>query len=94
MNQWDKPPVVIQRVKPNYPEEAKRARKEGIVTVRAVIDAEGRVLRAVALPGNDVHLFAQETLTAVKRWRFAPGKVGGNPVMCVVEIPVVFRLDR
>ncbi|CAK7021735.1 MAG: Vitamin B12 import ATP-binding protein BtuD [Desulfovibrio sp.] len=94
VNQWDKPPVVIQRVKPNYPEEAKRARKEGIVTVRAVIDAEGRVLRAVALPGNDVHLFAQETLTAVKRWRFAPGKVGGNPVMCVVEIPVIFRLDR
>lgn len=94
INDWDVPPAVIQRVKPNYPDSAKQARKEAIVTVRAVIDPSGRVLRAIVLSKGESHLFAEETLAAVKRWRFAPGKAGGKPVMCVVEIPVVFKLDR
>lgn len=94
MNDWDVPPVVIHRVKPNYPDTAKQARKEAIVTVRAVIDPTGRILRAIVLSKGDSHLFTEETLAAVKRWRFSPGKAGGKPVMCVVEIPVVFKLDR
>lgn len=94
MNDWDVPPVVTHRVKPNYPDAAKQARKEAIVTVRAVIDPSGRILRAIVLSRDDSHLFAEETLAAVKRWHFSPGKAGGRPVMCVVEIPVVFKLDR
>ena len=93
-NQWDQSPAVIHRVKPNYPPDAKRAGKEATVVVRAVIDAQGRVVRAVAMPGKEMLLFKDETLAAVQRWRFAPGKVGGKPVMCVVEIPVEYRLDR
>lgn len=93
-NQWDQSPAVIHRVKPNYPPDAKRAGKEATVVVRAVIDAQGRVVRAIALPGKEMQIFKDETLAAVQRWRFAPGKVGGTPVMCVVEIPVEYRLDR
>lgn len=63
-------------------------------TVRAVIDPSGRVLRAIVLSKGESKLFAEETLAAVKRWRFAPGKAGGKAVMCLVDIPAEFKLDR
>lgn len=93
-NQWDQPPVPINRVKPNYPPAAKRIGKEATIIVRAVIDAQGKVVRAVVLPGKETQHFKEETLEAVKRWRFAPGKVGGRPVMCVVEFPVDFSISK
>ena len=93
-NQWDQSPVPIHRVKPNYPSAAKRTGKEATVIVRAVIDAQGKVVRAVVLPGKEAQHFKEETLEAVQRWRFAPGKVGGKPVMCVVEFPVDFSISR
>ena len=93
-NQWDQSPVAIHRVKPNYPPAAKRIGKEATVIVRAVIDAQGKVVRAVVLPGKETQHFKEETLEAVQRWRFAPGKVGGKPVMCVVEFPVDFSINR
>ena len=93
-NQWDQSPVAIHRIKPNYPPAAKRTGKEATVIVRAVIDAQGKVVRAVVLPGKETQHFKEETLEAVQRWRFAPGKVGGKPVMCVVEFPVDFSISR
>ncbi len=93
-NQWDQSPVAVHRVKPNYPPAAKRTGKEATVIVRAVIDAQGKVVRAVVLPGKETQHFREETLEAVQRWRFAPGKVGGKPVMCVVEFPVDFSINR
>lgn len=94
MNQWDQAPAILQRVKPRYPSHAQHARIEGTVRVRAVIGTNGRILRAVVLKGGVSAYFAEETLAAVHKWRFAPAKVGGKPVMSVVEIPVVFSLNR
>lgn len=93
MNQWDQAPAILQRVKPNYPPQARSSHIAGTVRVRAVIGIDGHVVRAKVLTGPVSKHFAVETLKAIKKWRFAPAKVGGKPVMCVVEIPVVFSLD-
>ncbi|MBX9635158.1 MAG: energy transducer TonB, partial [Magnetospirillum sp.] len=32
-------------------------------------------------------------LDAVKRWRFAPARQGGRPIVAAVEVPVRFSLE-
>ena len=90
----DMQPHLVFSPLPNYPAQARRMRQEGTVRVRLVLDTEGRVLRSRVLPGKDAELFTQATLDAVRKWRFKPGERGGRPVLCEVEVPVVFTLNR
>lgn len=90
----DAQPHLVHSPLPAYPSRAKRMKLEGTVLVRLVLDVEGRVLRCRVLPGKDVELFGQATLDAVRRWRFKPGERGGRPVLCEVEVPVVFTLNK
>ncbi|MBQ8173234.1 MAG: energy transducer TonB [Mailhella sp.] len=90
----DNQPRLTHSPFPNYPPEARRAKREGQVMVRIVIDTGGRVINARILPGPDTEIFGETTLKAVKRWRFRPGEKLGQKVACEVEIPVVFKLDR
>ncbi len=88
-----KAPVVIQRVEPQYPEEARKARISGIVIVETVIDRNGdvkdvRVLKPLPL-GLD-----QAAVDAVKQWKFRPGTMNGEPVDVIFMLTVNFRLDE
>ncbi len=94
MSELDNEPGLLFSPNPIYPYAAKRAKKEGTVTVRLVIDPEGRVLKAEVMPGPDNETFAKATLQAVKRWRFKPAEKNGRRVMCWVEVPVEFKLHR
>jgi outer membrane biosynthesis protein TonB len=31
---------------------------------------------------------------AVRKWRFEPGEIDGDPVSCEVKIPIKFALDE
>ncbi len=94
MRELDKEPALLFSSNPIYPYAAKRTKKEGTVTVRLVIDPEGRVLKAEVMPGLDNETFAKATLQAVKRWRFKPAEKNGRRVMCWVEVPIEFKLHR
>lgn len=94
INELDNEPALLFSPNPIYPYAAKRAKKEGTVTVRLVIDPEGRVLKVELQPGPDNEIFAKATLQAVKRWRFKPAEKNGKRVMCWVEVPVEFKLHR
>lgn len=92
LSELDVEPALLFSPRPAYPSEARRSRTEGEVIVRLVIDPQGRVLRAAAMPGPDNEVFAAATLRAVRSWRFRPAEKDGREVMCWVEIPVRFRL--
>ena len=94
LNEVDNEPGLLFSPNPIYPYAAKRAKKEGTVTVRLVIDPEGRVLKAELMPGPENDTFGKATLQAVKRWRFKPAEKNGRRVMCWVEVPVEFKLHR
>ena len=42
---------------------------------------------------EDHPAFTEAAIVAVRQWRFEPGEADGEPAVCKVSIPVVFRLE-
>jgi general secretion pathway protein A len=81
---------LIKRVKPAYSTPAKIARVEGEVVLNATVLADGKVGEVSIINGNP--LLARSAVEAVKRWRYEPYRVGGNPVSTDKIIRIKFRL--
>jgi len=87
-----KAPIVISRVEPLYPEEARRARISGIVIVEALIDKTGAVRQVQVLKPLPYGL-DQAAVDAVNQWRFQPGTKDGQPVNVIFNLTVNFKID-
>jgi protein TonB len=87
-----KAPVVIRRVEPMYPEEARAARVSGIVIVETTIDTNGVVRNAVVLKDLPYGL-GDAALAAVKQWTFKPGTIEGKTVDVIFNLTINFKLD-
>ena len=84
--------LIVKKVPPQYPLEAKLVRLEGTVVVRAVIGRSGEVSEVNALSGPP--LLESAAVDAVKQWQYKPYTVNGQPVDVETTIEVVFALDR
>lgn len=85
------PPVLLQKVEPDYSEEARQAKYQGSVGLRIIVDEQGivrhiDVSRALGL-GLD-----EKAIEAVRKWRFRPGQRDGKPVPVWAAVEVYFRL--
>ena len=87
-----KAPVVIDRSEPSYTEAARKARVQGIVVVEAIIGKDGRVQDVKVVKPLPMGL-AEQAEAAVKRWRFKPGTLNGQPVATIFNLTVNFKLD-
>ena len=85
-------PVVISRVEPIYPAEARAARISGIVIVEAIIDRNGSVRDVKVLKPLPFGL-DQAAADAVKQWTFRPATLDGKPVDVIFNLTVNFKLD-
>ncbi len=79
---------------PNYPVEALAARVEGVVTVRATIDAVGVVAEVDVATSSGSASLDLAALNAVRNWRFAPARKAGLAIKTVVLVPVRFSIRR
>jgi protein TonB len=75
---------------PEYPEEARRAGREGLVVLKIVVDEEGRVTVADVLRGDEP--FATAAVRAVRTWRYRPATLDGSPISIYRVVKVPFRL--
>ncbi|HXZ26822.1 MAG TPA: TonB family protein [Terriglobales bacterium] len=82
------PAQLLQSVPPVYPAAAKSLRLEGVVRLTAKVSAEGRVTDVVWVSGNS--FFKDSALSAVRRWRYQPASLDGQPVESTVEIVLKF----
>jgi TonB family protein len=86
-------PVATEKPDPGYPLELMRANVHGVVTLYAVIRADGKVsdIRVLNSPDDRLDPYAKKALAG---WKFAPAERLGKPVAleAVVEIP--FRVRR
>ncbi len=85
-----KPPTLIKKVDPVYPEVAKQAQVEGTVILEATTDIYGRVQRVKNL--RSVPLLDQAAIDAVKQWEYEPMIINGKPRGVIFTITVVFNL--
>lgn len=85
------PPVRQFTPRPSYTRKAKVAGIEGEVTLRSVIDKQGRVTKIEILEGLPKGL-TKQAIQAVKQWRFTPAKMNGVPVEAYYVLKVRFTL--
>lgn len=81
--------LVIHKVMPEYPDEAKRVRATGDVTVAIVINQQGNVISAALIKGNPV--LADAAIDAVKQWKYNPYILNGVPIEVETTAVVVFK---
>lgn len=85
------PPKVLFRAPPEYPVGLRMLGLRGEVVVEFVVDSEGRVKNPIVV--RTLHpVFNEAALTAIGRWRFAPGRVAGRPVNTLMQQAISFTL--
>jgi periplasmic protein TonB len=87
------PTVIEPRADPKYTEIARKARISGIVIIEAIIDRDGNVTDAHVLKGLPMGL-DDEALNAIRKWKFRPGTLNGQPVAVYYNLTVNFRLNQ
>jgi TonB family protein len=87
------PPRLIHRVNPEYPAALRRSGVKGAVEIEALIGTDG-VPREVKVVKSDHPALSPLALNAVKRWRFRPGTLDGEPVDVIFRTTLNFNLPR
>lgn len=87
-----KAPVAIERSDPQYTDVARKAHVAGVVILEAVIDKTGHVDQVKVLKGLPMGL-SEAAEDAVRKWRFRPGTMNGEPVDVIFDLTVNFTLQ-
>jgi len=82
---------VLSAKPPPYPVDARRRREQGTVKLLVLVGPDGRVSDIELASSSGSQALDRAALGAVKRWRWAPQKKGGEPVAVrgYVTIPFV-----
>ena len=82
------PGVLIQSVRPVYPTQAQQAHVTGTVVLTATVGKDGNVQGVKVQSGPP--MLTQAAVDAVKRWRYKPYYLNGEPVEAETEIKINF----
>jgi TonB family protein len=84
-------PQVIFSVDPEFSDEARRAKYQGICLVSLVVDAQGNPQRVHVVRPLGMGL-DEKAVEAVRQYKFKPAYYQGHPVSVEVNIEVNFRI--
>ncbi|MGC2518712.1 MAG: TonB family protein [Burkholderiales bacterium] len=85
-------PELPEKLSAEYPREAYREGRHGMVFLQLMINADGKVAEALAAPDSDRE-FADAALAAVRNFRFTPGELDGRPARARVYVVIYFVLE-
>jgi protein TonB len=77
---------------PIYPPAAIQAHISGVVTIDALIGKDGRILKTSVVSGPLA--LRRVALYAVKRWRYEPTLLDGQPIERLAQVDLSFTLGR
>jgi len=85
-------PRAIYSPDPEYSEEARKARYQGVVVLYMVVGADGKPhdIRIQSLLGLGLD---EKAIEAVRTWKFEPARKDGQSVNVQVNVEVKFRID-
>jgi TonB family protein len=84
--------LLIKEVQPVYPRTAIEMKIEGAVQLMAVVTKNGGISETKVLSGDKT--LAQAAVDAVKKWKYKPYLLNGEPVDIQTQITVNFKLPR
>ena len=82
--------MVVKRVNPEYPPEARKGRIQGMVVMHAIISKTGDVARLDLVSGDPA--LAPAAIDAVKQWKYKPYLLNGNAIEVDTQVTVNFTL--
>jgi len=85
------PPKLTSKVEPEYTEEARDAKIEGVCVLAVEIDQDGIARNIVIKRSLDAGLDLN-AIAAISKWRFSPAEKDGKPVRVAATIEVNFKL--
>ena len=86
-------PYLVKSAKSiQYPRWAVRQGWEGELIMALEILENGSVGRVVVIKSTGHKALDQAAQSAIKDWKFHPAVENGKPVVCCIQIPVVFQL--
>lgn len=84
--------LLVKKVEPQYPQNARQRHIEGLVVLIAVIDARGDVQDLTVASGDP--LLVPAATDAVKQWKYKPYLLSGEPTNMETQISVSFALEQ
>jgi len=87
----EKPPQIVRRTVPVYPEMAMRAGLEGTVYVKILVDKDGKPKKAVVIKST-TEIFNDAAVEAAMQFIFTPAVMNNGPVKVWVAVPFKFKL--
>jgi periplasmic protein TonB len=84
-------PVLLFKVEPEFSEEARKAKHQGVVILSGEVDTNGKLRNVRVVQGLGLGL-DEKAMEAVKQWKFRPGYQDGRPVVAAAIIEVNFHL--
>jgi protein TonB len=89
----DQAPQAIIRVPPPYPYKAREQGIEGYVAVKFLVREDGTVGNVNILKAKPEGHFEEEVRRTLPKWKFQPGRIGGDPVASWVMTTLRFDLN-
>jgi len=84
-------PVLVSKTEPEYSDEARKAKLQGSVYLRIVVNERGQAESITVTNGLGLGL-DERAVEAVKQWKFRPATRAGKAIPRVAIIQVTFRL--
>jgi TonB family protein len=85
-----KAPKLINSVAPVYPLTARSSGVQGDVVIDTTIDKSGNVVRMHVVSGPA--MLRPSALESLKRWKYEPSRLDGEPVEVQMQVTIKFRL--
>jgi TonB family protein len=87
-----KEPRLVSRVMPEYPLVAKQAGIQGDIVVKTTIDQKGNVVNVQVVSGPA--MLRGPALTALRRWKYEPSTLNGQPIEVQMLVTIKFSGNR
>lgn len=88
-----KRPVLVEKINPAYPEEAKKQGIQGLEILQAQIDSSGNIINLKPLSSTHPVL-TESAMGAIRQWKYTPGTVSDKPTTVPLTVMVNYILDK
>ena len=85
------PPKLVKQRKPDYPHGAQYFGVKGDLVVEVIVASDGSVREPRIVTPLPAPTLSYAALEAVKRWRFEPARMAGQPIDVVYNLTVKYK---
>jgi protein TonB len=82
--------MIVKRVQPTYPAQARQMHLEGTVELQANISQSGSISEIKQISGSPI--LGRAAIDAVRQWKYKPYYLNGQPVEIQTSVTVNFKL--